>query len=171
MAMPSSSRCGSPSITARSMNAPGSPSSALQIRYFWSACRGLGELPLLAGRETAAAAAAQPACLDCFADLLGRHGSRGHRPVPGSRRGRCTRRCWSGRSSRSWPVPSAFAAQKTDARPASGRRARAAGSGAGTGRVPAIQECWPTRTASSNVGDSLLGHLAEHHARCGRATA
>ena len=36
MIMPSSSRCGSHSQTARSMNAPGSPSSALQIRYFWS---------------------------------------------------------------------------------------------------------------------------------------
>ena len=34
---PSSTRCGSPSITARSMNAPGSPSSALQTMYFWSA--------------------------------------------------------------------------------------------------------------------------------------
>ena len=34
--MPSSSLCGSLSISARSMKAPGSPSSALQIRYFWS---------------------------------------------------------------------------------------------------------------------------------------
>ena len=34
MSIPSMSECGSPSMTARSMNAPGSPSSALQIRYF-----------------------------------------------------------------------------------------------------------------------------------------
>ena len=34
--MPSMSECGSDSITARSMNAPGSPSSALQMRYFSS---------------------------------------------------------------------------------------------------------------------------------------
>ena len=32
--MPSSTRCGSLSRTLRSMNAPGSPSSALQITYF-----------------------------------------------------------------------------------------------------------------------------------------
>jgi hypothetical protein len=36
MAIPSSTRCGSDSSTARSMNAPGSPSSALQMTYFWS---------------------------------------------------------------------------------------------------------------------------------------
>ena len=34
MSIPSSTACGSPSSTARSMNAPGSPSSALQITYF-----------------------------------------------------------------------------------------------------------------------------------------
>ena len=33
--MPSTMRKGSLSSTARSMNAPGSPSSALQMRYFW----------------------------------------------------------------------------------------------------------------------------------------
>jgi hypothetical protein len=39
--MPSTRRCGSPSMTARSMNAPGSPSSALQTKYFCSAgCSG-----------------------------------------------------------------------------------------------------------------------------------
>ncbi len=36
MAMPSITVCGSPSSTARSMKAPGSPSSALQMTYFWS---------------------------------------------------------------------------------------------------------------------------------------
>ncbi len=35
MSMPSTMRNGSLSSTARSMNAPGSPSSALQMRYFW----------------------------------------------------------------------------------------------------------------------------------------
>ncbi len=34
--MPSSTACGSPSSTLRSMNAPGSPSSALQITYFFA---------------------------------------------------------------------------------------------------------------------------------------
>src|ERR1039458_2096913 len=101
MAMPSSSRCGSLSPTARSMNAPGSPSSALQIRYFCvlvvaraslhflpvgnlphlhhrrrvdlvgvadqvllRAGGPPGELPFLAGRESAAPAPAQAALLD-----------------------------------------------------------------------------------------------------------
>ena len=36
MAMPSITLCGSPSSTLRSMNAPGSPSSALQTTYFRS---------------------------------------------------------------------------------------------------------------------------------------
>ena len=34
MAIPSSTRCGSLSMTERSMNAPGSPSSPLQTTYF-----------------------------------------------------------------------------------------------------------------------------------------
>ncbi len=36
MIMPSSTLCGSPSMTERSMNAPGSPSSPLQMMYFSS---------------------------------------------------------------------------------------------------------------------------------------
>ena len=36
IAMPSITLCGSPSSTLRSMNAPGSPSSALQTTYFTS---------------------------------------------------------------------------------------------------------------------------------------
>ena len=91
--MPSSRRCGSPSITARSMNAPGSPSSALQMRYFCSAAALQGELPLLARREPAAAAAAKPAGLDRVADLRRRRSYAARPPGPSSRRGRCTRRC------------------------------------------------------------------------------
>ncbi len=34
--MPSITACGSPSMIEASMKAPGSPSSPLQIRYFWS---------------------------------------------------------------------------------------------------------------------------------------
>jgi hypothetical protein len=114
MAMPSTRRCGSPSMTARSMNAPGSPSSALQIRYFWSA--GVqGELPLRAGGEAAAAAAAQAGALDGVAEL-GRVSRAGPWPGAGSRRGRCTRRCCRDRSGRSWPAPSASAGRRTDAR-------------------------------------------------------
>ena len=36
MIMPSSTACGSPSMIEASMKAPGSPSSPLQMRYFWS---------------------------------------------------------------------------------------------------------------------------------------
>ena len=36
MSMPSSTACGSPSMTEPSMNAPGSPSSPLQMMYFVS---------------------------------------------------------------------------------------------------------------------------------------
>ena len=59
--MPSRTRCGSLSRTLRSMNAPGSPSSALQMTYFWSP-DGLGHgAPLEARGVAGAAAAAQPA--------------------------------------------------------------------------------------------------------------
>ena len=59
--MPSSTRCGSLSSTLRSMNAPGSPSSALQMTYF-SLLAGLGDgAPLQAGGVAGAAAAAQAA--------------------------------------------------------------------------------------------------------------
>ena len=54
------------------MNAPGSPSSALQIRYFWA--RGVleGDAPLAPGGEAGAAAAAQAG------------GDDGRRPRPAS---------------------------------------------------------------------------------------
>ncbi len=61
IAMPSSTRCGSLSRTLRSMNAPGSPSSALQMTYFLSPPALAGEAPLQAGGVAGAAAAAQAA--------------------------------------------------------------------------------------------------------------
>ena len=59
IAMPSISMKGSPSISMRSAKVPLSPSSALQTMYFWSAVRVGDGLPLDAGREAGAAAAAQ----------------------------------------------------------------------------------------------------------------
>ena len=73
MAMPSSTRCGSPSSTARFMNAPGSPSSALQITYFGLTGALRHQLPFHAGRETRAAAPAQAAGFDFGDDLFGLH--------------------------------------------------------------------------------------------------
>ena len=54
------------------MNAPGSPSSALQMRYFSSLLDCVGELPLDAGREAGAAAAADARVGDLLDDPLGR---------------------------------------------------------------------------------------------------
>ena len=70
--MPSRRRWGSPSMTARSMKAPGSPSSALQMRYFWRGLLPAGDVPLLARREPAAAAAPEARALHGVAHLLGR---------------------------------------------------------------------------------------------------
>ena len=55
------------------MNAPGSPSSPLQMMYLIVARRGRGELPLHARREAGAAAAAQAGGEDLLDDLLRRH--------------------------------------------------------------------------------------------------
>ena len=55
------------------MNAPGSPSSPLQITYFCGARLDTGQVPLLAGGKTGAAAAAQPGIEDLLADAFGRH--------------------------------------------------------------------------------------------------
>ncbi len=71
--MPSITECGSPSSTERSMNAPGSPSSALQRMYLTSLLLLLGEAPLEAGRKAGAAAAAQTRGQDLVDDLLGGH--------------------------------------------------------------------------------------------------
>ena len=60
MAMPSMSECGSPSSTERSMNAPGSPSSALQ-RMYLTRCPAAGRSATSCRREAGAAAAAQAA--------------------------------------------------------------------------------------------------------------
>ena len=58
MIMPSTTLCGSPSMMPMSMKAPGSPSSPLQIRYFFSpALRGLPAISF--PREPAAAASPQ----------------------------------------------------------------------------------------------------------------
>ena len=73
--MPSSTRCGSLSSTLRSMNAPGSPSSALQTTYLRSPGLLATVRPLHAGRVAGAAAAAQPAAGDLLDDL-GRASSR-----------------------------------------------------------------------------------------------
>ena len=55
------------------MNAPGSPSSALQRTYFVVVVLLLREAPLHAGGEAGAAAAAQAGGLHLVDDLLGRH--------------------------------------------------------------------------------------------------
>ncbi len=57
--MPSISMYGSPSIVMRSENVPESPSSALQTTYFCAAAVVQHRLPLDAGRERCATAAAQ----------------------------------------------------------------------------------------------------------------
>ena len=52
------------------MNAPGSPSSPLQMMYLTSPGDGRGELPLHARGEAGAAAAAQAGGEDLLDDLL-----------------------------------------------------------------------------------------------------
>jgi len=70
--MPSMTRCGSPSITLRSMNAPGSPSSPLQTRTSarrrpWPPC------PLQPCGIAAAAASPEAAFGDAVNHAAGRH--------------------------------------------------------------------------------------------------
>jgi hypothetical protein len=72
MAMPSMHAVRVASITLRSMNAPGSPSSPLQMTYLMSP--GLGNCaPLEAGGITAAAASAEAALSDLVNHAVGRH--------------------------------------------------------------------------------------------------
>ena len=56
------------------MKAPGSPSSALQMTYFFSPVALAGEAPLQPGGEAGAAAAAQAGGDHLLDHLLGRHG-------------------------------------------------------------------------------------------------
>ena len=72
MAMASMMEWGSPSSIERSMKAPGSPSSALQTTYFWSACTSR-VIFHLSPVETAAAAAAQSGVHNLADDLLRSH--------------------------------------------------------------------------------------------------
>ena len=79
------------------MNAPGSPSSALQITYFVRAgCLGDGR-PLQAGRVAGTAAAAQPAACHLVDDIGRLHRRQRRRSAPATRRGRGSRRCSRGR--------------------------------------------------------------------------
>ena len=58
------------------MNAPGSPSSPLQTTYFSSLLELVGELPLAAGGEARAAAAAQPGVEHLLTTSSGLHPGR-----------------------------------------------------------------------------------------------
>ena len=173
MAMPSSRRCGSPSITARSMNAPGSPSSALQIRYFWSAGCLRANLPLRAGREAAAAAAAQAAPLDDVADLGGRLLAQRLRAEPRSRRARCTRRCCAG----SMRPQLASTQRVCGAKNGCSSRNGTSGPGldvpvaAGTGRAARRATGAAAEDRVEQAVDLLRGDPREAQTRAGRAAA
>ncbi len=144
--MPSSRRCGSPSITARSMNAPGSPSSALQIRYLRSAgvcwakrhLRPVGKPPPPRPRRPLRSTKSQ---------TLGR----GHAPAApaatgGSRRGPGTRPGCAGRSGRSCAAPSAVCGAKNGCSPMVGTPSH---------------DCSPG-TGNWNRGSSGQARLAQH---------
>ena len=73
MIMPSMMACGVPSSRLRSMKAPGSPSSALQTRYFGEPVGLAAEAPLDPGQEARAAAPAQAGLADLVDDLLRGH--------------------------------------------------------------------------------------------------
>ena len=73
MIMPSSTLWGLPSSTARSIKAPGSPSSALQMTYLTSPSALAAALPLAPGGETGPAPPSQPRLLDGIHDLVGLH--------------------------------------------------------------------------------------------------
>ena len=81
---PSSTRCGCSARIWRSLNVPGSDSSALQIAYFGVGLLAGHDLPLAPGREAGAAHAAQPGLLQHVDDLVG---ARGRRPARGAARG------------------------------------------------------------------------------------
>ena len=77
---------GSPSMSMRSANVPLSPSSALQTMYFCSPRRIVHRLPLDAGREAGAAAAAQAGLRHFFDDLGRRHRQRLRQPLVAAER-------------------------------------------------------------------------------------
>ena len=71
--MPSRTRCGSSSITLRSMNAPGSPSSPLQMTYFWREVALATVFHFRPVGIARAATATQAAARDLVDHLDGRH--------------------------------------------------------------------------------------------------
>ena len=80
--MPSMRVNGSPSTTIRSANVPESPSSKLQATNFRSEARLQDGLPLDAGREAGAAAAAEPGVGDLLDHLGGGERQRPAQPGP-----------------------------------------------------------------------------------------
>ena len=86
-------RAGRPQEPSRSINAPGSPSSALQTTYFLSDTLLADKVPLRAGGKARAAASAQAAESEMtLDDLVGRHFGQTLCRAPDSRPSRCIRR-------------------------------------------------------------------------------
>ena len=153
--MPSISENGSPSISMRSENVPESPSSALQTMYFCAARLVEHGLPLDAGRERRAAAAAQ-AGLEHFVDdrCPGRVSSARARPAVaararGSRRGRADRCARRARTS-------GAAASRTRDAP---RSARGAADARRPRSSPAATSPGTSRCRHRAVGDAARGAL------------
>jgi hypothetical protein len=89
MSMPSMTKKGSLSSTARSMNAPGSPSSALQMRYFCARGVWRAMFHFCPVGKAGAAATAQAGRQHFVADLFRRHGAKrlgGGAESPGGQR-------------------------------------------------------------------------------------
>ena len=131
-----------------------------------------GELPLLAGREAAAAAAAQAArstmSQTSAGVMLAQRLGQGAR----SRRGRCTRRCWPGRSMPQLASTQRVCGAKNGCSSRNGTPGHGVDAGAGgTGRAGAIGNGVPANTASSSAGHLLLGRRAGSSGAAGRAAA
>ena len=150
------------------MNAPGSPSSALQTTYFASPAALRVNSHLRHVGKPAPPRPRSPDTRSSFSTESGLLLAQHLAPAPDSRPRRCTRRSVAGRSDRNVRAPPWSAAERSRSRPAAARAGHRVGGASGDRRRRPLPRCSRTISAQSCRPQVFVEHVADDHDRAAR---